>query len=169
MKISIIDKFNLGTVIEEISVNNLDDLGKIILDGNYSLNVFSEQKRSKANFKETWFIGLDIDGGLPINIAKSVLNKFNKLALLAPTRNHQKTKNGIKEDRYRIVFQLDDRENSGKSLVEKMKILSLIFPEADSACFDPARLFYPSTSFEIINPKENERPFNLKNRKFKPY
>jgi hypothetical protein len=150
MKISLIDNQNLGRIVSQQQVSGLNDLATYIPRSNYSLSLFDGDKRAGRNFTSSWFLGLDIDGGLSIATAKSVVNLLGIKAIVAPTRNHQIMKNGKSADRYRLIFDLGREVVDKSEYIKLLKLLILFFPEADEACIDVARLFFPSTSGEIV-------------------
>lgn len=150
MKVSSISEKNLGRVIREFEIGGLKDLTSVICKSNYSLSRFSGKTRSKKSFLSSQFVALDIDEGLSIYNAKKIANLIGRDYIIAPTRNHQKDKSGKLEDRFRIIFELKSECNDPLSLVRKHKIFALMFPEADYACFDSARFYYPSKSVEYI-------------------
>lgn len=101
---------------------------------------FRDNYRAKANFVRANHIGLDFDGTMALVDA---LNIFCDAAhVIGTTRNHQIAKDGITADRFRVILRLEreittvaEYEATARFLVDKH--------DADPACVDGARLFYP--------------------------
>jgi len=135
---------------------------------NYSMSTFKDNDRKNKNFLFAEAVALDFDGGLTIAEAKLRFAQYQHI--IAPTRSHQVVKHGIKCDRFRVVIPLDKPVDSIADYEETVKALLKANPEADKACKDPARMFYPSTHVESIRyegqtiptrkakPKEKKEP-----------
>ena len=148
MRLSI-SKGNQG--FKEVNVQGLHDLKNFILDYNYSPGVFENGDRKNNKFIAADFVALDFDGELSMAEVKRRLSDYQYL--LAPTRNHMKEKNGAVKPRFRAILPLEETIYDGKAFRQTMISLLKVFPEADQACKDPARMYYPSQS--ALNPKKN--------------
>jgi len=120
------------------------DLAQHILYYNYSTGIFKNNDRKTNNFISADAIALDFDGGLSLTEAKLRFGKYKHI--IAPTRNHQKPKNGITCDRFRVIILLDKRITTPEDYSITMKTILARNTEADQVCKDPARMFYPSKS-----------------------
>lgn len=136
---------------------------EIILNQIWSPCTYKDNWRRKENFSSSELIALDVDEGCSIENFK--LEGFEYL--IATTRNHQKDKNGVTCDRFRVLIPLEDEVNDPdfyKFIIKEfVKDNNLNF--VDPACIDSARMFYPSVSIvresegSSINPKEYEKRF----------
>jgi len=85
---------------------------------------------------------LDVDGGTTLDMAKIILSDYTYL--ISTTRNHQKEKNGIICDRFRIIMPMEytldltveQYSNFMKNIMEDLPI------ELDRQCTDASRFFY---------------------------
>jgi hypothetical protein len=128
-----------------------DDIAKIathIQYYNYSLSVFKNHDRKNVNFVSADAIALDFDGGLSLNQAK--MRFRNKRHIIAPSRNHQKEKNGVITDRFRVILFLEKRITNYEDYKATVENLLNDNPEADKACKDAARFFFPSISIQSM-------------------
>ena len=143
MRLSI-SKGNQG--FKEITVNHLSDLSKYILEYNYAPATFEKGDRKNAKFIAADLVALDIDEGLTLSAARKRLEGYDHI--IAPTRNHMKEKNGKVESRFRILMPLERTVTDAKEYRATILELMNMFPEADKACKDAARMYYPSVKFE---------------------
>lgn len=116
----------------------------VISETAWSPGIFKNNKRNKENFLYADFIALDIDNGLSLNEAKKRLKVAQLKAHLFTSRNHQKIKNDLKCDRFRIVFPLTESITTASDFSETWNFLYGIFPESDSQARDCSRFYYPS-------------------------
>ncbi len=141
--------FSYSTNITEGYYSNDDivwkDLHKVVSKESlcYSAHCFTDGYRKKDNTIVGFdLIILDIDSGTPLDIAKLVLEDYTYL--IATTKSHQKDKNGVVEDRYRVILPMKNRleldtdqyNRFMKSLMDDLPI------ETDSACSDSSRFYY---------------------------
>jgi hypothetical protein len=131
-----------------LQVKNSEELAKVITETNYSLGIFKDGLRNKANFISTEAIGLDFDAGYTLEQAKTDFAEYSHI--IAPSKSHRVEKNGLVSDRFRVILFLKTPitdvnvfESTWHSLFEK-------WPQADKACKDASRFFYPSQSIEAI-------------------
>lgn len=129
-----------------VQVAGVQELLDLITQSNYSLGVFRDGNRKNHAFTEAHAVGLDFDGGMLINDAKVAFKDYK--CVIAPTRNHRKAKNGVVDDRFRVILLLKDPITDPK--VFKSFVVELLrkYPQADKACSDAARMFYPSSQGE---------------------
>ena len=123
-----------------------DEILDVITMGRaYSPSFFKDDHRSNSNYlggNEVIF--LDIDDGLTIAQAKDMFSDLD--AIIVTTKSHQKEKNGIVCDRFRVVIRLDEPMNLSSD--EYRSAMTTIFnyfgSVADKQTSDPARFFFSS-------------------------
>lgn len=100
--------------------------------------------RAKCNVIEAQAIALDIDDGL--TIAEAMGHPFiaRYAAAIYPSPSHQKDKNGVRCDRYRIVFLLAEPVHSVPAYEKCVAWVMAQVKAADPACKDASRFFYGS-------------------------
>ncbi|MBU1668509.1 hypothetical protein KKC13_08800 [bacterium] len=136
----------------------LEDFAEVIKSNiNYSAFIFDNEHRKEINSKLELcnMIILDFDDGMSLDEAKYIFKQYTNI--IATTKSHQKEKNGIVCDRFRVVFPLI------KPLVNvtideyKMMIKMLINRHgADRYCSDISRFFYGFEKSEVeINYSKN--------------
>lgn len=112
-------------------------------NGNYSPFQYDNNYRKEiySNLDKCNCIMLDFDDGLSINEAKIIFSEYKNI--IATTRSHQKEKNGIICDRFRVILPTN-RAFTDITIDEykmMMKLLILRFG-SDEATKDAARLYY---------------------------
>ncbi len=106
--------------------------------------------RNKDNYLNySDVIILDVDDGITINQAKQIFEPFSYI--IATTKSHQKEKNGIICDRFRVILPTDkpielDKDEYSFMMEEVYKD----FPFVDTVCKDASRFYYPSSDSQII-------------------
>lgn len=132
---------------------NFEDIPSIVKsDAAYSSATFKGGHRKNDN----WISGeqiliLDIDDNCNIEQAKQIFKKYN--FFLITTRSHQKEKNGIICDRFRIFIELnapiEDKDIRDKFIKQIMKDYDFV----DKSCSDAGRFFFssPNDAFVFSN------------------
>ena len=135
----------------------LEDLKDLISTNiNYSPFVFDEgyRKEINSNLNQCNIIMLDFDDG--VSMDELMPNFDNITYLVATTKSHQKEKNGLICDRFRLIFPL---EKCFDITIDEYKIMmNLLITRygADKACKDIARFYYGNpTSETYINYGKN--------------
>lgn len=139
------------------NVENLYELGQTIMQTNWSCGVFKEEHRNIDNFEYSDFMALDIDEGVSIEEASRRLKDYSHI--IAPSKSHKIEKNGSIADRFRIVMVLDKRIDNKDDYYTTYQDLLELFPEADRACKDPSRMYYPSK--EVYQVAVNKQRFKV--------
>ena len=119
-------------------------------DYNYSAGSFIDGYRNMknyANFQD--IIILDVDDGLTLKEAKNIFEPFTYI--IATTKSHQKEKNNIVCDRYRILLPLEKQMkltsvDYSDTMVEVMKEYNFV----DKSCKDSSRFYYPAKDSQVI-------------------
>jgi hypothetical protein len=112
--------------------------------GNYSAGKFKGEHRSKADWLggNTMLI-FDVDTGTTIEETKSMF--IDTACAIMPTKSHQKEKNGVVCDRFRVFLPLvspidfTDAKQFTRIMKNVAESFNLTF---DTATADPSRMFY---------------------------
>lgn len=148
-KISIINPKNLGEVISEEDFRTVNDLSTIISNRNWSPATFTEPKRLIKNLRSIGLLVLDIDEGCGLDAAKELFKDY--VSIIATSRSHQKEKNGIVCDRFRVILFLDGEITNDKDFKATWETAYKRWPFIDKACKDSSRFFYPSPQIISVN------------------
>lgn len=142
MKISVIDKQDLGKVVDVIEVNDVYELAAAVTDLNWSPGIFENGRRTNATFKETQLFTIDVDDGCYLDQAKMIFKDYKHV--IAESRSHQKKKNGVVADRFRVILFLDAPITSDNDFKATFAHARSLWPFLDESCKDAARFFFPS-------------------------
>ena len=144
-KVSKISNMTDGQPIEV----TFDQLIELVTINDWSPAIFKDGKRKKTNYLESEIIALDFDSGLSLDNA---INEFEAYKhIIGTSRNHQKEKNGVKTDRFRVILFLSDICKNTQKYEEHLKKMLEVYPDADQACKDASRFFYPCTTIVSTN------------------
>jgi hypothetical protein len=147
-KVSIVGS-NLGLIDEEIEYSSVEELGAIIIGESWAPALFTERKRLIKNLISIDLLVLDVDDGCTLDEAKEKFKDYKHI--IATSRSHQKEKNGVICDRFRVVLFLSEPLSSDDDFKATWTRASKLFPFIDPACKDSARFFYPSPGITSIN------------------
>jgi len=140
-KISIMK--DLSVIDREVEITSFQELSDVITKYSWAPALFNGT-RSIANAVETHLMVLDVDSGC--DIIKALQDFEGHQHWMGPSRSHQKEKNGITCDRFRIVLWLEDPITNDATFKATWEILKERFTYIDPACKDISRFFYPCTS-----------------------
>lgn len=136
-----------------VTVGGMESLSKLMLRGyGWSPGVFSTNYRNLDNFLQMDVIALDFDKGLSLEAAALEVSSYAHI--IGTSRSHQKEKQGKKGqieppcDRFRVVFKLDRPIKSDAEYKCTFEALRAKFPQADPACSDASRFFFPCTEIK---------------------
>lgn len=147
--ISIINPKNLGEVEDEFGYDTVDDLAAAISTVDWAPALFSERKRTIGSLLRLNLLVLDVDSGCQLNDA---LEKFSGYKhIIATSRNHQKEKNNVTCDRFRVILFLSDTIDNDRDFKATWTRASKFWPFIDAACKDSSRFFYASPGVISIN------------------
>ncbi len=138
------DKVNF----RQTEVSSMEHLAEIILASPYSLGIFQNDYRTKANFIQAEAIGLDFDDGVTLAEAEEMFKDYSHI--IAPSRNHQVEKNGVVQDRFRVILLLKYPITDAETFESTWYSLFNKYPKLDKACKDASRFFYPSQFIHAI-------------------
>lgn len=148
MQISLVHSSDLGKV-KTVDIQSIVDIGPISLEKHYSLSTFSN-RRIKADFRSARFVGLDFDQNYSLTTALEDFKKFR--CIIGTTRNHQKEKNGLVCDRFRVILELESDILDNNFFDFVVRKLHKRYPAADASCKDSSRFFYPFQEVVYSNP-----------------
>lgn len=146
--ISIINKKNLGVVDEEAEYNSIDELAALISTESWAPGVFEARKRLIANLSRIDLLVLDVDAGCTLEAARETFRDYKHI--IATSRNHQKEKNGVVCDRFRVVLFLSESLVLDRDFKATWQRAKKLWPYIDDACKDSSRFFYPSSGVVSI-------------------
>ena len=139
-----------GNITEDYFTNDSilwKDFYKVVTSDKacYSAHSFKGGYRSNDNAIEGFsLVILDIDGGTPLETAKILFEDYTYL--IATTKSHQKEKNGVVEDRFRVILPMEySLELDSESFSKFMKNVFEDLPIEVDELADRARFFYGSS------------------------
>ena len=122
---------------------DLSGLQKVVTKNIWSHILYHDNKRLEKHFQSTNMLVLDVDEGLSLSEAVKLFAEYKHI--IFTTKSHQKEKNGVVADRFRVVLFLDKTITD----LEEYKQIALfytssVFDFCDGACKDGARFWFPS-------------------------
>ncbi len=147
--ISIIDPNNPGVVSEEIRYNTIFELAALIQNYNWAPGLFSERRRRISNFLKTELFVLDIDDGCSLDEARELFKEYKHI--IATSRNHQKEKNGVTTDRFRVVLFIDGCITNDAAFKSTFTAVQRQWPFIDPSCKDSSRFYYRCIELSNVN------------------
>jgi len=132
---------DFGKIIGTLDLS-LSDLCRCVCKKNWSAGTFKDGIRRISNWISSDILALDIDSGCTIEEAKEKFKGYK--AIFATTKSHQKEKNGIICDRFRVLLPLELTITSESDYRATWFAAFKLWPFIDEACKDPSRFFYPS-------------------------
>lgn len=126
-----------------------EELIKLVTTSRYSTSVFSDSTRRNANFEFAEIMGLDIDNGeaeekMTLEQAKKAFADYKHI--IATTKSHNRPKNGIIADRFRVLLFLETPITDVLTFKATWNKLLKDYPAIDKQCSDAARYWDPSVS-----------------------
>lgn len=156
-KVSLVNEKNLGEILEEVEYSDVATLAAIASTETWAPGTFEENKRTIKTFKQIELLVLDIDGDCTLEVAKEKFNGFQHI--IATSRNHQKEKQGITCDRFRVILWLSDILTTDRDFKATWDRAKRLWPFIDSACKDSSRFFYASPG--IVSVAATGRRFDV--------
>jgi hypothetical protein len=151
MIVSLVNPKNLGEIEDEIDCSDLAELCVVVTQYSWSPGVFSNRKRTIGSLSRIDLLVLDVDNGCTLVDARERFAQFKHI--IATSRNHQKEKNGVTCDRFRVVLFLEQVITNDKDFKATWESVRVLFPFIDEACKDSSRFFYPSPNVVSIRPE----------------
>lgn len=133
----------------QVPFHKIKDLVKS--DFNYSAGIFLNGYRKRDNYANySDMIILDVDDGLSIKEASKLMQPMTHI--IATTKSHQKDKNGIVCDRFRILIPTETPINLNQNEYTKlMKQVLKKYSFCDQVCKDASRFYFPSRESEVFH------------------
>lgn len=122
---------------------------KIITKLVWSPVIFDRGERRQSNFKYSDLCALDFDNP-ETTLAEAVERYQNFWCIIGVTKSHQKEKNGIKCDRFRVITKWEVRIDDLATYHTNIRLLAR-GAGADMSATDGARFFYPCTKIVFTN------------------
>ncbi len=139
-----------------IEVKNFNALASIICDQTnkaYSFSTYKDNYRTKKNFQSMRCLGLDIDNdknGPQLSLEQAKIAFQDYKCMIATTRSHQKEKNGLVTDRFRVILFFEHDVTDANVFLRTWFHLKSMFPAMDPACKDESRYWFPSQEVVFI-------------------
>ena len=111
----------------------------------YSAGTFKDGYRNLENYEgKQNLIIIDIDDGMKLETAKLMFSEYK--CMIATTKSHQKEKNGVVCDRFRIIFLADREINLDTDSYSTFmgNVYDALGIPADKSCRDASRFYYSS-------------------------
>lgn len=157
-QISIINPKNLGEINAIKSFNNLNELSDYIRNSPWAPGIFNG-RRAISDLHRIGLLVLDVDAGETLGSAVERFKDFKHI--IATSRNHQKEKNGVVCDRFRVVLFLDSEITNDKDFKATWETAYKRWQFIDKACKDSSRFFYPSPEIISINESGRHYPVSV--------
>lgn len=135
------------------NIHNFSMISPHVLRSTWSPIIYKDNTRKQANFLKSVVIALDFDDG-EMSLAQAVDNYFCDMRhIIGTTKSHQKEKDGVVCDRFRVVLQLERPVLSSREYRWQMKCAVKKYP-IDPQATDAARLFYPCEKIVSVSDGE---------------
>ena len=152
MNFTVANHASLTTVDGYVNYNDVefDDIPEMVTSGfNYVACKLKDEVRKDNNFDGyVDVLIIDIDANCTIEQAKALFAKYK--FYLITSKSHQKEKNGIVCDRFRMFFRLDKTIHIRQAMEEIYSQFIKIYPFIDTSCRNVSRLYYSSPKDAII-------------------
>lgn len=155
------------TTFSECSIQ-FEDLSSITAKNRYSSSIFEDGHRKKSNcrgFGNLFIYDVDNDRDDKLPLSEAVVMFQDIPSLIVTTKSHQREKNGVIEDRYRIILPVDQHPSI---MVDDysglyMHVASLLGIEVviDTACKDVARMYQPNPNQEVYYSAGSINPLSM--------
>ena len=138
---------------DEPAPKTLEELQWAINLYTWSCSKFVGGVRNSDNFEYAHYIGLDFDKDRTLEWA---LEHFKSFAcIIGTTKSHQKLKNEIVCDRFRVLLRLAEPIRDPEIYKATAKYLIQRYG-SDPACSDPARIFFACETIEYVGDEDGD-------------
>jgi hypothetical protein len=146
-----------GENFEDYTVNTMEELSKLTVhEGlNWSCGSYTNAHRTLSNFIGADLIGLDIDNDgkegsyMTLEEAKEIFADY--VHVIATSKSHQKEKDGVVTDRFRVILKLSLRIQDSAEFYATWQHLKNKWPAIDNKCKDPSRMWFPGLKVESVS------------------
>lgn len=136
-------------------LQNMALLSKVITECCWSPIVWKNNYAKTDNFLTSNFLVLDFDEPGDETM-EQINNSFSDhKRIIATTKSHQKDKNGMICDRFRLIIPFNETITDYRTYKATYQKALVRFPWADKSCLDGARFFYPCNEIIYID-RESE-------------
>ena len=149
-KISEIDQRDLGKVVALREASSIEELAELMTKTNWAPATFSGDRRQIANAWALDLLVLDVDAACSLNEAKEIFREYKHI--IGTTKNHQREKNGVICDRFRVALFLTESILNDRDYKATWREAHKTWPFIDKACKDISRFFAPCK--EIVSIQE---------------
>ncbi|RLA82647.1 MAG: hypothetical protein DRG78_06575 [Epsilonproteobacteria bacterium] len=130
---------------------------KITKSFEYSAGYSPTGNRNNKSVKGVEAVILDFDDGIFFEEGIEVFNQYRSLCIT--TKSHQKNKNGLISDRFRVILPLDICIIDMKYYTRLMKVITRYY-KSDIACTDSARYYSPSSN-QLVHYSKSSNHFDI--------
>lgn len=124
-------------------LQNMDMICETILTCAWSPIVWKNNYAKTENFLCSYFLALDFDTPMEFSLEELNHSLQDHKRIIATTKSHQKVKNGVVCDRFRLVIPWDKPIYSYAAYRHNYELVLKKYPDADKKCLDGARFFFP--------------------------
>lgn len=128
---------------------DMERISRCITQFVWSPIVWENGIRHQSKFLAVRLCALDFDDG-DLTLENAVNSFCDMTHVIGVTKSHQKEKNGIICDRFRVVLVFESKIENLEIYKSNMALLTRIHG-ADKACKDGARFFYPCNEIVSVN------------------
>lgn len=152
---------------------DFEDIPKMIMSGfAYASGKFKDGHRLDVNYEgEEDVLILDIDENVTLAQSRVIFKKYTNFIITS--KSHQKEKNNIVCDRYRVFLKLESTLHEPEDRVNFINNVFSNFPFVDKSCRNSSRFYYSSPDnaevyynegklFPVITIKAEERALEVK-------
>jgi hypothetical protein len=125
-------------------ITRFSDLADIITKSAWSPILWRDNYRRGVDFESCGLLCLDFDEGNPtLSEIIDIVWENDYRHIIGTTKSHQKLKQGVVCDRFRVVIDAEGFSNNNLQFKEQMRATRRQFSGTDSSCLESARFFFP--------------------------
>jgi hypothetical protein len=138
-------------------VKNMSMFSELILSHCWSPIVWKDNAALTANFLSSDFLALDFDTPGEETLEQINHSLQDHKRLIATTKSHQISKNGIVCDRFRLIIPFTETITDYRTYRQTYLDALKKYPWADRSCLDGARFFFPSKTIIVVDRESDYR------------
>lgn len=145
----------ISKIVNNVNANPIqttfETLSSHITSNDWSPASFANNYRNLQNFQSLDILVYDIDSKLSLSEAISIVKPYNHI--IATTKSHQKLKNNLVCDRYRVILKLSSQISNKEVYADTWHHYNtnLFNNSVDLSCKDPSRFYYASNEVVSYN------------------